>query len=583
MGVALFSLAYAQGTAVVREIVVRGNERVSVDVIKATMRSVEGRAFVASDLDRDQTAIRSLGLFQDVKVQSRPLSDSEVQIIVDVVENPVVKEISIVGNNAIPTKDLLPLVTQQVNQVLNLNTRRTTSDAIRKAYEEKGFFAEVDFPVMADAPGTLTVLVIENTVNEIVVTGLKRTRNYVIDRLLKTEPGKPFNIKTWMQDRRRLESTQWFEEVKVSDRRVDLGRFDLLLDLKEQSTAVFDVGLALDPSSRLAGTIKVRDLNFRGMGQSLGFDYLQDTFGAGASVSVDFSDPFFDNRDTRLNASIYSRVNSYFTRFGDSGSDLSDSRFDERRNGGSVSISRGFRDIFATTLGLSYDTIQSVNVDTGGSQDFIQQDGSLLKVLLQATKDTRDVPLDPFEGEYARLSLEPGISDIDKIGGNVAGFTEVLGTNNFLKATLEYKRFFSSQPEGKPLDAARPVIATRLRAGHISGTVPFFEQLFVGGSDSLRGYSDQRFWGKTALSGTAEYRYPLQSNASLSLIGFVDYGGAWGGYPAIRDFNQSDSFKLHLGYGAGLGFRTPIGSIRIDFGFTPSGQSKTHFTIGGVF
>lgn len=312
MGVALFHLAYAQGTAVVREIVIRGNDRVSSDVIKASMQSAEGRAFIASDLDRDQTSIRSLGLFQDVKVQSRPLSDSEVQIIVDVTENPVIKEISIVGNNALTTTELLPLVTQQVDQVMNLNTRRTTADAIRKAYEAKGFFAEVDFPSMADAPGTLTVLVIENTVNEIVVTGLKRTRQYVIDRLLKTEPGKPFNIRTWMQDRRRLESTQWFESVEVSDRRVDLGRFDLLLNVKEQSTAIFDVGLALDPQSRLAGTIKVRDLNFRGMGQSLGIEYLQDTFGAGASVGIDFNDPFFDNRDTRLSASVYSRVNSYF-------------------------------------------------------------------------------------------------------------------------------------------------------------------------------------------------------------------------------------------------------------------------------
>lgn len=569
--------------AVIKEILVRGNSRVSTDVIKAALRSAEGRPFLATDLDRDQQSLRSLGLFKDVRVSSRPLNDTEVQILVDVEENPVVKEISIVGNTAIPTEDLLKLVTQQKDQVLNLNTRRTTADAIRKLYEEKGFFAEVDFPTLEGAPETLTIMVIESTVNEIVVTGLNKTRKYVIDRLLKTEPGKPFNIRTWLQDRRRLESTQWFEAVNVSDRRVDLGRFDLLLDLKEQRSAVFDVGVALDPRSRLAGTIKVRDTNFRGMGQSIGLDYLQDTFGSGASIALDYSDPFVDNRDSRLNFSLYSRVNSYFTRFGNAGSDLGDGRFDERRTGGSASLSRGFRNIFSTTLGLSYESIQSVNADTTTTTNFIQQDGTLLKLLIQGTKDTRDVPLDPFEGELARLSIEPGISNIRKIGGDVSGATEILGQNTFVKTSLEYKRFFSRQPEGKPLDAARPVIATRIRAGAISGEVPFFEQFFIGGADTLRGYNDQRFWGKYALSGSAEYRYPLQSNASLSLVGFVDYGGAWGGYGSIRDFDQRSSPNFNLGYGAGLGFRTPIGSIRIDFGFTPKGESKTHFTIGGSF
>ena len=117
----------------------------------------------------------------------------------------------------------------------------------------------------------------------------------------------------------------------------------------------------------------------------------------------------------------------------------------------------------------------------------------------------------------------------------------------------------------------------------ISGDVPFYEQLFIGGSDSLRGYAEQRFWGKNAIVASTEYRYPMPMSDAFTLIGFVDYGGAWGGYPGISNFSQSDKIKLHLGYGAGLGFRTPLGSIRIDFGFRPDGGSRTHFSIGGSF
>lgn len=128
----------------------------------------------------------------------------------------------------------------------------------------------------------------------------------------------------------------------------------------------------------------------------------------------------------------------------------------------------------------------------------------------------------------------------------------------------------------------RQVIALRARAGYIKGTTPFFEQLFVGGADSLRGYPDQRYWGNRMLSASAEYRYPIQK--SFNLTGFVDYGGAWGGsYPALNDFVQSSKMDLHLGYGVGVGFRTPLGPIRIDFGFNTQGGSRTHFSIGTSF
>jgi outer membrane protein insertion porin family len=160
--------------------------------------------------------------------------------------------------------------------------------------------------------------------------------------------------------------------------------------------------------------------------------------------------------------------------------------------------------------------------------------------------------------------------------------TNILGNKSFVRATGEYKTFSSKRPTNREkIFDARKVLAARVRVGTITGTVPFYEQLFMGGSDSLRGYADQRFWGKTALLASVEYRYPIQN--TFSVIGFADYGGAWGGYSTINDFEQSDKFKMNLGYGLGVGFRTPLGPIRIDFGFRPGGGSRTHFAIGGSF
>lgn len=582
---ALVTAVHAQSTMVIKEIVVRGNNRITTEAIRANMRAAEGRPFIADELERDQNSLRAQGVFKDVKVFSRQLSDSEVQIIVDVEENPTVKEISVMGNSVIKTEEILKLVTQEPGALLNFNARRPTAEAIRNLYDQRGYFAEVDFPTMPDQPETMVILVIETTINDIIINGLTRTKSRVLQRMIKSKVGEPLNEATWASDVRRIRSTQWFEKADPGIRPAsDIGKVDLLMDLKETRTAKFDVGVAMDPSSRLAGTFAISDSNFRGSGQNIGARIQQDTFGSGASVSLDYADPYFDRHDTALSFSIYTRVQSYFANFGTTTSSLSrDDRFDERRTGGSLSVSRPLRGDFFGTLGFSMENIRAVNLSSG-SAEYIRQDGSLLKGIAQISRDRRDVPLDPFEGDYFRASIEPGLSRINAIGGSVASFTDVLGKNPFVRTTAEYKAFYSKRPsDRRKLTDPRPVLAFRTRMGIINGDVPFYEQLFIGGSDSLRGYADQRFWGKNAIVGSVEYRYPMPMSDAFTVIGFFDYGGAWGGYPGIADFDQSDSMKLHIGYGAGLGFRTPLGAIRIDFGFRPDGGSRTHFSIGGSF
>jgi outer membrane protein insertion porin family len=198
--------------------------------------------------------------------------------------------------------------------------------------------------------------------------------------------------------------------------------------------------------------------------------------------------------------------------------------------------------------------------------------------------DTRRPSLEPTRGNYASLMIEPGFSDISDVGGSVAENRDILGSNTFLRTTLEYRQYWSRPvPADTPVDEIppRPVVALRAKYGIISGTTPFFEQLFVGGSGSLRGYPNQRFWGDQSFLASAEYRYPIQE--AFNAIAFVDYGGAWGGYGEFEDFTQSDSLSLKLGYGVGVGFRTPIGPIRIDFAFNEDGGSRTHFSFGTSF
>ncbi len=123
--------------------------------------------------------------------------------------------------------------------------------------------------------------------------------------------------------------------------------------------------------------------------------------------------------------------------------------------------------------------------------------------------------------------------------------------------------------------------------------MPFFEQYFVGGAETLRGFREDRFWGRNMFLASAEYRFPLAK--SLTGVAFVDYGDAWGAAeeyrkravpPDITDlidgFPQHESFSGNVGYGIGIRVRTPIGPLRLDYGFSTEG-SRAHFSIGHVF
>lgn len=584
LSLALMGQARAQDSGTIKEIVIRGNATIAREAITTAMRSKEGGPFLQAQLAQDEASVRDLGFFKDVKVLSRDLGGGSWQIIVEVEENPVIKEVRITGSTVFKTEELLPLVTQPIGKIFNFNTVLPTTEAISKKYQDKGYFARVDVVPLTDSPNTLNLVVVERAVNDIILTGLTRTRPSVIRRMMRTKPGKAFNEELWIIDRRRLDSTQWFESIEAKTQQTDdIGKFNLLMDFKEARTAQIGLGLSLDPRSRLAGSIRYSDTNTFGTGQTTGATFTQDTGGAGASVYLDYVNPFMDSRGSSMAVRAYSRVNTYFSGIGIGNNDSpNDQRFDERRTGGSIAFGTPFGRDWSGSVGTTFEAINTINLQTTGSTNYIQQDGTLGVLSLGLARDRRDVPLDPAEGDYFRLLVEPALSNITKIGGDVGDVTDVLGRHTFVRNTLEYKAFFSKRPpKDKPIDTPRHVIAYRARYGIISGTVPFFEQFFVGGSDSLRGYSDQRFWGKQQFVTSLEYRFPIQK--TFNIIPFVDYGGAWGGYGTINNFVQYKDPKFFLGYGVGIGFKTPLGAIRIDFGFNQQGGSRTHFSIGGSF
>ncbi len=588
-------MAFAQN--LVKDIQVRGNVTVNNEAILSAMSLKVGAVYSDDRRIADQTAIQELGFFKAVRVLGVPDgSNNDWTVRVDVEEFPAIKEVRVTGNTVIKTEAILAKLpaSLQPGHIFNQNERRAATQAIIDLYASKSYLADIiRFEPLEGSPGTLNIELVETRVGEISVQGTRLTKNRTLQKMIRTRPGDVYSKEKWRSDLTRLYGTGWFDDINTEPTPgSDIGVVDLTLDLKEARTGTFNVGLQLDPRNSLAGIIRYSQANVGGTGKSFGVNFLQSTQGVGPSLDLDYTDPFIDNRNTTLRASLYSRVVFRFQGglfgSGSSNSLTKDDQYYERRTGGSFGFSRPVGDSGNAGVSMRLENVQTNNVKQRFDQDgnpidnFIQQDGAVGVMTFGYNLEKRDVPIDASRGYWLQLTAEPGYSNITKVGG-VTADEGILGPNVFGKLSMEYRRYFSSgPPRGFKLDDPRKVLAFRLKASTIVGTVPFFEQTFVGGSESLRGYQEDRFWGRQSLTSTMEYRFPLQK--SFSLIGFVDYGGAWGGYDGMNAFTQSKDFNLHLGYGPGLSFKAgPLGNIQLYLGFNEEGKSRTHFLIGNSF
>lgn len=588
---AVFLAALAHGQNLVKDIVVRGNTRVSREAILASMGLKVGAPYSEQQRVTDEGAIEDLGFFSAVRIVGVPTdTGSDWTVRVDVDEFPVIKEVRVTGNTVVSTQEIMAKLTPNLRpgHVLNKNEKRPFSQAISDLYNAKGYLGSVSaFDFLEGSPNTLSIEIIETRVGEISVQGPKVTKDRTLRHLIKTRPGDVYSRDKWRSDLSRLYSTGWFDDVNTDPRPGDdIGIVDLTLDLKEARTGSFNVGLQLDPRNSLAGLVRYAQTNVGGTGKSFGVNFLQSTQGAGPSLDLDYTDPFIDNRDTTLRASLYSRVLFRFQGglfgTGSSSFDQNDQYY-ERRTGGSLGFSRPIS--ANTSVGISgrAEEVRTSGLeDNQDKQNFIRQDGQLAILTLGVTRNRRDVDINPSRGDWVQATLEPGYSNIDTIGG-LTSDRSILGPNFFGKVSVEYRKYISfGPPRGFKLDDPRKVIAFRARFGSILGDVPFFEQYFAGGVDSVRGYPEDRFWGRQTFTSTLEYRHPL--GPAFSLVGFVDYGGAWGGYGTVNSYTQSNDLKLHLGFGPGLSFKAgPLGNIQLYLGFNEDGKSRTHFLIGNSF
>ncbi|MFH1060187.1 MAG: BamA/TamA family outer membrane protein [Pseudomonadota bacterium] len=193
--------------------------------------------------------------------------------------------------------------------------------------------------------------------------------------------------------------------------------------------------------------------------------------------------------------------------------------------------------------------------------------------------DNRDSLLDPKRGWYFNLDVETAS---DAIGSEV-----------------EFMRPVADLRHVTPLPIEGWYLASRAKGGiayPLPGTdrIPLIRRFFPGGANSVRGYPYQTLGpldsagkplgGEAMLEGSAEVRFPIWGD--LGGVAFVDAGNAYEDWEDIRSALTS----LRYTAGAGLRYNTPVGPLRLDFGYqlnppenAPISRYEFYLSVGQAF
>jgi outer membrane protein insertion porin family len=595
----------------VSEVKVEGAEGDLANKIYEATTTRPGQSTTRSQLQVDINAIFATGYFSAVRAEptDTPLG---VRVTFIVQPNPILKSVQPAGNKVLTQAQVDEIFQPQYGKILNLRDLQEGIKAINKFYQDKGYvLGQVAGSPQIDPDGTVTLQVAEGVIENIDVryknkageVAKGRTRKYIVLRELRTKPGDVLNKDMLQKDLRRIFELGLFEDVQVAlEPGEDPRKVVVNLNVQERRTGSLSLGGGYSSDSGIFGTATYSQNNLGGNNQKLN---TQIQVGPRILLfDASFTDPWIggDPFHTSYTVGIFNRLTiplvfdggNTDVNLGDPkgtlpanplpGQVYADTGITPRVNrlGASLVFSRPFTrdpDKIATawtaSAGIQYQRVSilddSFNVsryDIFGNNLSFSGKGQddLLTVQLGLARDLRNDPQTPTKGSVVRFGIEQSLP----VG---------LGSITLTRLRASYSQFvpislvhFTKGPQA---------LAFNVQAGTTVGDLPPYEAFTLGGGSSVRGYGEGDVGsGRSFLQASAEYRFPLlKFLGGIGGVLFVDYGTLLGtqddvpGRPGIVRGKPGDG----LGYGVGLRIKTPIGPVRLDYGWNIDGGSKFQF------
>ena len=487
-------------------------------------------------------------------------------------------DVNISGDILTTEEELASLLKTKIGDIYSQKTIDGDLNLLTDRYGDEGYAYANIIPRTVPNDETLTADIDINikkgqqiTVERINISGNTVTRDKVIRRELEIFEDDRFSQSRLKASKMRLERLGYFEEVNFATPR---GSRDdtMIIDIvvKEKSTGSFNIGAGFSSVESFIFNASVQKDNFFG-------------YGVSGNISTELSkkrqlfmlsltDPYFLDTKWIAGMSVYRSGYNY-------------TDFRRQSTGGEVTLGHRFFKNYAANLGYQIEKVEVSDFSYAVPQRFKQNTSGLTSALsLSLSRDTRNNRILATKGMYNVLSNE--------ISGSKLG-----GDNDFYRVNF---RTMFYQPIWKTI-----IFKQFFKMGYVKSLndnpVPLYERYFVGGVNSLRGYSpnsvgptlriptspsgkveDFVYGGDKILLFVSEIELPIYDKAGLRGVIFFDAGNAY----AEQENYSLNSLKLD--YGFGVRWNSPMGPLRFEWGIPinprPTDDSVVfNFTIGNFF
>jgi outer membrane protein assembly complex protein YaeT len=483
---------------------------------------------------------------------------SRVELLISVHEGDRwhVSEVSFEGNHVLTTGKLLELTKLResdplLSQVLESDRSAILAEYARRSYLDATVLQNIDRDEDATEAAVHYVIVErrQSLIDSIVLTGLTKTRKYVVTREFEFAPGETFSFEKIGETQAALYKTGLFNSVWIEPAPQDTGKVErtLLVRLSERKSVVADLSAGYAVIDGAEAGLEFANRNIQGQALRAGATGRVSEFAREAGVSI--ADPWF----LGVHVGIDARANyAWEDERAYVAETVGSSFLLSRLVGKAVTIEGGYS--FSRTAILRA-------VEGAGGGDNYTSD-----LIAAVTRDTRDDILNATRGSLSR-------AEVNFASPNLGG------TNNFVRAELIWRRF---QKVSRRNVAALAVHMGWVRSQGEGASVPVNERYFAGGDGSVRGFGRNSLGptgadgeptgGRAILEIRAEWRHPVLGH--LGGVVFADAGQAFVDLASVRPA------ELAVGAGLGLRYDTRIGVLRFDVAAPVSETGRTRYYLG---
>ncbi len=534
--------------AIVTSITVSGNQEIDsatiLEVIKATKI---GEPLDDNKLMEDMKAITEMGFFSFVEVEPKFYLGG-IRVNFKLEENPVIKGVNIkLDVDDVPTSEIAKRLNIPVGEILNIN--RITSETIQALIEsianDYGIYIE-PADAFVDENNVFQISFVTIKLAGVKVTGLEKTKENVVKRYVTLKKGDVPKKGELEKLYGKLYNTGYFDSVNISFEPTDKPMEQtMVIDVKERKSGQILGGLGYSSVDGIVGYLQYQEDNFFGYGQKLSSKI--ELGKQKRMLGLSFYEPFLGSSLTSLGVDL-----NYIKQKIDN---ADGSYVEDDRKGITLSVGRPLGEYLRLSVNGTLDNnLEKVSATNTLTDWKTRSLGFILSY------DNANHYLYPSKGQRIRLLTE--------FGGRVLG-----GNYSYQKYDFDMAKYVKLDKAGNH------VLAGHIQCGVVTTPderLPENMKYYLGGSDTVRGYRFGVLDGKRRLVSNLEYRYLISDQIQLVL--FADAGQIWD--------NGFDMANFKTGFGPGIRINTPIGPIRLDYGFTKEEgkwKSQFYFSLGQAF